>query len=144
MAPTGAVACPVSSRHAPGADRSAAGWRISFSVRFLQYASATVLLLYAGNLTEDELPRRRLAWLLGLVAIYATVGGLGGVAAPHLSFTSPLAVVIPKHLQQNNLVLAMMHPGLAQIHNIVGGVPGRPDAPFVYTNEWGNSLGILL
>ena len=38
----------------------------------------------------------------------------------------------------------MMHPGLAQIHNIVGGVPGRPDAPFVYTNEWGNSLGILL
>jgi len=128
----GTVPSPVSNR------------LISFSVRGLQFAAETVLLLYAGNLTEDELPRRRLAWMLGLVAIYATVGGLGGTLAPHVGFTSPLAMVIPKHLQQNNLLQAMMHPGLAQIQNIVGGVPGRPDAPFVYTNEWGNSLGILL
>ena len=128
----GTVPSPVSNR------------LISFSVRGLQFAAETVLLLYAGNLTEDELPRRRLAWMLGLVAIYATVGGLGGTVAPHVGFTSPLAVVIPKHLLQNNLLQAMMHPGLAQIQDIVGGVPGRPDAPFVYTNEWGNSLGILL
>lgn len=117
---------------------------ISYSIRGLQYAAVTVLLLYAGNLTEYELPRRRLAWLLGLVAIYATIGGLGGVAAPHLTFTSPLGALIPKHLQQNNLLQAMMHPGLAQVQNIIGGATGRPDAPFLYTNEWGNSLGILL
>jgi hypothetical protein len=117
---------------------------ISYTVRALQYAAATVLLLYAGNLTEDELPRRRLAWMLGLVAIYATVGGLAGTVAPHVSFTSPLAAVIPKHLQQNNLLAALMHPSFAQIQNIIGGVPGRPDAPFTYTNEWGNSLGLLL
>ena len=46
------------------------------------YAGLTVILLYAGNLTEAELPRRRLAWLLGLVGLYATIGGLGGVLAP--------------------------------------------------------------
>jgi hypothetical protein len=88
----GTVPSPVSNR------------LISFSVRGLQYAAVTVLLLYAGNLTEDELPRRRLAWMLGLVAIYATVGGLGGTVAPHVGFTSPLAAVIPTHLQQNNLL----------------------------------------
>jgi O-antigen/teichoic acid export membrane protein len=117
---------------------------IAYSVRGLQFAAVTVLLLYAGNLTETELPRRRLAWMLGLVAIYATVGGLGGVVAPHVSFTSPLAAVIPKHLQQNNLLQQVLHPSLAQVHDLTGELPGRPDAPFTYTNEWGNCLGLLL
>ena len=68
---------------------------LSFADRGLTYLGLTVILLYAGNLTEAELPRRRLAWLLGLVGIYATLGGLGGVVAPPFQFTSPLAYVLP-------------------------------------------------
>jgi len=44
---------------------SAAGRLIPVSFRLVEYAALTVLLLYAGNLTEDELPRRRLVRLLG-------------------------------------------------------------------------------
>ena len=55
---------------------------LSFSNRTVNYGAATVLLLFACNLTERELPRRRLAWLLGLVALYTIGGGLAGMALP--------------------------------------------------------------
>ena len=38
---------------------------ISWALRAVQYLACTVILLYAGNLTERELPRRRLADLPG-------------------------------------------------------------------------------
>jgi hypothetical protein len=118
---------------------------ISFAVRGAGYLGVTVLLLFAGNLTEREFPRRRLAWLLGLVGLYTAVGGMAGVILPSFHFTSPLASIVPNRLLSNNLVLqAQMHPALSQIQSILGAPHGRPAAPFVYTNDWGNCLAILL
>lgn len=129
----GTVASPVSNRI------------VSYSVRLAEYLGVTVLLLFAGNLNERELPRRKLAWLLGLVAVYTVIGGLGGVLVSHLHFTAPLAALVPQRLEANNLVLqAQLHPSMAQIQGILGAARGRPDAPFVYTNEWGNCLALLL
>jgi polysaccharide biosynthesis protein PslJ len=117
---------------------------LSFADRGLTYLGLTVILLYAGNLTEAELPRRRLAWLLGLVGIYATIGGLGGVIAPHFQFTSPLAYVLPHSLQNNSLVQAAIYPSFSQVTDVLGVIEGRPKAPFEYTNTWGDCLTILL
>jgi hypothetical protein len=117
---------------------------ISYGDRTLNYLGVTVLLLYAGNLTEKELPRRRFAWLLGLMAIYTTVGGLAAMAAPHLQFNSPFLLALPKSVQSNTFIQASMHPGLAQLQNVLGTVGGRPKAPFDYTNLWGDCLTILL
>ena len=117
---------------------------ISFADRGLTYGGLTVILLYAGNLTEGELPRRRLAWLLGLVGIYATIGGLGGVIAPRFQFTSPLAHVLPRSVQANSLVQAALYPGFSQVTNLLGVTEGRPKAPFEYTNTWGECLTILI
>ena len=117
----------------------AASWLI-FAV---QYFAVTVLLVYAGNLTEDELPRKRLAWLLGLVGIYAIVGGLAGVIAPGFSFTSPFAHVIPQSIQNADTALGtMLHPSLTQFQGFQG--HGRPSAPFTYTNGWGDAIASLL
>jgi hypothetical protein len=117
---------------------------ISYGVRTAGYLGDTALLLFAGNLTERELPRQRLAWLLGLVALYTIVGGLGGVFFAHFHFTTPLAAIVPNRLQANNLVLQeQLHPALAQLQSVLG-TSGRPDAPFAYTNEWGNCLALLL
>ncbi|MGH3226751.1 MAG: O-antigen ligase family protein, partial [Streptosporangiaceae bacterium] len=128
----GTLASPVSNRI------------ISFSVRIAGYLGATALLLFAGNLTEREMPRRRLAWLLGLVALYVIAGGLAGVFFKHLHFTAPLAAIVPNRLQANNLVLQVqLHPALSQLQSVLG-TSGRPDAPFAYTNEWGNCLALLL
>jgi hypothetical protein len=133
------------SATAPGTLSSPVATRVlSFSVRTAGYLAVTALLLYAGNLTERELPRQRLAWLLGLVAIYTTAGGLAGVLAPSLSFSSPLLLMLPHHVQSNPYILAEMHPSLAQVQNVLGGSNGRPDAPFAYTNTWGNCLALLL
>src|ERR1700722_10972368 len=63
---------------APGTIVSSSGSElISWSTRTLTYIGCTVILVYAGNLTERELPRKRLAWLLGLVGLFT--GVLGGV-----------------------------------------------------------------
>jgi len=129
----GTIASPVSNRV------------ISYTVRAGGYLGVTVLLIFVGNLTERELPRQRLAWLLGLVALYAIAGGVGGVLFANFHFTSPLAQLIPHRLQDSNLVLqAQLHPGLSQVQNVLGVAKGRPDAPFTFTNQWGNCLALLL
>ena len=117
---------------------------LSFLFRGLTYASLTVVLLYAGNLTEDELPRRKLAWLLGLVGIYTVIGGLGGVVAPSFQFTSPLAYVLPASMQSNTLLQQALYPSFSQVTDVLGVTSGRPKAPFEYTNAWGDCLTILL
>jgi hypothetical protein len=134
------------SQTAPGTVTSPTSHRlISWALRTLVYLAVTVVLLYAGNLTEHELPRRRLAFLLGLVGIYTAIGGLFGVIAPHTQFTSPLAYLFPQSIQTSNGLLQMMlHPGFSQVQNFLGFAEGRPRAPFDYTNMWGNCLAILL
>lgn len=117
---------------------------LSFADRGLTYAGLTVIMLYAGNLTEGELPRRRLAWLLGLVGIYATVGGVGGVLIPKFGFASPLSYVLPASVQNNSLIGAAMNPAFSQVTDVLGVMEGRPKAPFEYTNTWGDCLTILL
>jgi hypothetical protein len=130
---------------APGTVDSAVSHRIiSFVNRGTQYAGVTVLLLYAGNLTRQELSRQRLAWLLGLLAIYATAGGVLGMLDPGLQFSSPTLALMPSSLQSNVQIQAMMHPGLSQIQTVLGAPEGRPKAPFDYTNTWGNCLALLL
>jgi O-antigen/teichoic acid export membrane protein len=128
----GTAVSPLSSRLVSYGDRSAS------------YLAVTVLLLFAGNLTERECSRQRLAWLLGLVGIYAVVGGVGGVIHPSLQFTSPLAHVLPHSFTQNTLVQSWMHPGLSQTQSVLGSATGRPKAPFDYTNVWGDCITILL
>jgi hypothetical protein len=135
------------SQTAPDSVPSPTGSRIiSWALRTGVYFAVTVLLVYAGNLTEEELPRRRLAWLLGLVGIYTVIGGVLGVIDPHFQFTSPLAYLVPQSLMASNggLISMLLHPGFSQVQNILGYAVGRPRAPFDYTNMWGNSLAIML
>ena len=117
---------------------------IAWAVRIASYGGVTVLLLYVGNLTETEFPRRRLAWQLGLFALYAVIGGLGGVVAPHFAFTSPMGLVLPHSVKASTLGQSIMHPGLAQVSGFGGTARGRPEAPFDYTNTWGNAVVLLL
>ena len=90
---------------------------LSFADRGLTYAGLTVILLYAGNLTEAELPRRRLAWLLGLVGIYTIDRRPRRRAPPRaFQFTSPLAYVLPHSMQANTLIQRRPVPRLLAGH----------------------------
>jgi hypothetical protein len=130
---------------APETVRSPLSHRVlSFANRAADYGGVTVLLLFAGNLTERELPRRRLAWLLGLLAVYTVAGGVAGVLDPGFEFNSPAIALLPHSVQNNSFIQASMHPGFAQVQNVIGVAQGRPKAPFDYTNTWGNCLSLLL
>ena len=131
---------------APGTVPSAVSHRvISYGNRNLNYLGVTIMLLYAGNLTERELPRKRFAWMFGMLALYTTVGGLAGMAMHHFQFESPFYYILPKSFQANTFIQAQARPGFAQVQNVFGGgANGRPKAPFDYTNFWGDCLTILL
>jgi hypothetical protein len=130
---------------APGTVASPVSHRVlSYINRLASYGGVTVLLLYTGNLTEHELTRRRLAWMLGLVGVYAVAGGVAGMLMPHLQFSSPLLHLLPKSARVNPYIQASMEPGLSQVQNVLGSAAGRPKAPFDYTNIWGDCLTVLL
>jgi len=130
----GTIESPVSNRLVAYADRTAS------------YLAITVLLLFIGNLTSGEFPRRKLAWLLGLLAIYATALGVAGIFLPNLAFSSPLLAFVPSSLQDNAFILAQMHPALNQVQNVFGTLiyQSRPKAPFDYTNAWGECLTLTV
>lgn len=135
------------SLHAPGTvDSSVSNRAIAFLVRGMTYLALTVLLLFVGNLKESELPRRKLAWLLGLLGIYTAVFGVAGIVAPSFEFSSPMLYVLPHRLQANAFIQAQMHPALTQLQNVFGQTTqqGRPKAPFPYTNSWGDCLTLTI
>ncbi len=115
----------------------------SWALRAVTYVAVTIILLYAGNLTESELSRKRLAWLLGLVAVYTLLFGLAAIADPSFQFTSPLAKLVPNSIQRADVTIyAELHPAFSQKQSFGG--TGRIAAPFTYSNGWGDNLAILL
>jgi hypothetical protein len=117
---------------------------LAVGYRLLMYVSLTVLLVYVGNLTEDELPRRRLVRLLGWLFGVTVAGGLLGMVAGTFEFTSPVELLLPSDIRNKGFVQSLVHPYAAQIMDLVGGQAPRPAAPWGYTNTWGNNFCLLV
>jgi hypothetical protein len=117
---------------------------ISVFYTLVSYLAATIVLLYIGNLTEEEFPRQRLVRQLGAFFCIVVAGGLLGMLAPQLQFTSPVELLLPGSVRTNGFVQSLVHPVAAQVSDILGYSSPRPAAPFGYTNMWGNCLALLL
>ncbi len=129
----------------PGTLPDTAGSRlISVAFNVAGYLSATVILLYAGNLTEQEFPRRRLVRQLGFFFVVVVAGGLLGVLAPNFQFTSPVEMLLPESVTEVGFVRSLVHPASSQLQEVLGFTSPRPAAPFGYTNTWGNCVALLL
>lgn len=130
---------PAGTLAGSGTDRLAgAGFRVG------GYLSLTVLLLYAGNLREDELPRRRLVALLAWLFVVTVAGGLVGTFAGQAAITSPVELLLPPELRGNGFVESLVRPYAAQVMDVGGGTVSRPAAPWGYTNTWGNNFLLLV
>jgi hypothetical protein len=112
--------------------------------KLAMYVALTVLLIYAGNLTEVEMPRRRLIRLLAWLFVVTVAGGLLGAVAGGFQFTSPVEWLLPVGVRNKGFVQSLVHPYAAQIMDIVGGAKPRPAAPWGYTNTWGNNFCLLV
>lgn len=69
---------------------------VSVAFNLAGYLAATVVLLYAGNLREDEFPRRRLVRQLGWLFVVVVAGGLLGTFAPRFELTSVTELLLPR------------------------------------------------
>jgi hypothetical protein len=125
-------------------DEHASGRLLGVGYRLIQYLALTVLLVYAGNLTEAELSRRRLVRLLAWLFAVTVAGGLLGVFAGHFEFTSPVELLLPSHVRNKGFVQSLVHPYAAQVMDVVRDAHPRPAAPWGYTNTWGNNFCLLV
>lgn len=119
------------------------GRLIGFTFRALLYFSATVIFIYVYN-ARAAITKETVGRLASQFLAIMTVGGFFGVAAPLLSFKTPLAYLLPPALRDNEFVHEMVVRRVTQF-NPDAWAPGspRPSAPFVYTNGWGYAYAII-
>ncbi|MFF5206632.1 hypothetical protein [Streptosporangium sp. NPDC000396] len=121
-----------------------AGRLIGYLMRLFLYVSLMIMVLYLGNLTEQELPQLTLVRMLGALFVTTVAGGLLGVFAPHADFTSPVERVLPGWVSGNPFVHNLIHPTTAQVQKVLGHASPRPEAPFEWANAWGSNVSVLL
>ncbi|QSB15904.1 hypothetical protein JQS43_06110 [Natronosporangium hydrolyticum] len=121
------------------------GRYLAFGMRLADYLVAAVVLLFVGNLTERELPTRRvIRWLCTFFTV-TVAGGVAGLVLPPVQVPTLGQLVLPGALLSNDFVRQLTTVSFAQWHSIVGEqLEPRPAAPFPWTNTWGYVLSLLL
>jgi hypothetical protein len=121
-----------------------AGRIFPWAYRMAWFLAATVAMLYIGNTTEQELPRKRIVLLMAWMFVITVAGGYAGQFLYRLEFPSLMEVILPSPLASNAFLASLIHPGLAQLQDILGYENPRPKAPFEYANSWGANFGMFL
>ena len=116
---------------------------VSVAFNLAGYIAVTVILLYAGNLSERDYPRMRMVRQLGGLFVVTVLGGLAGTFS-NIEFTSPVELLLPPSVRADGFVRSLVHPSTAQLQDVLGYEAPRPAAPFGYTNGWGFCLSVLL
>ena len=130
--------------NAPGAVPGASAARYAtWAFRLGWYITATVSLLYVGNM-RAELSTQRITRTLGVMFLVVAGGGWLGIVAPHLEFPSLLELVLPNSLARIPFVDFLIHPQVAQLYDGAASQTPRPSAPFAYSNIWGLNFACYL
>lgn len=117
---------------------------LSWAFRLFWLVASTVVLLFIGNSSQRALSDRTVITLLAMLFATTVMGGYAGIFLSNLDFPSLLEVALPHSITSNTFVKSQIHPGLAQVQDILGYSSPRPKAPFEYANSWGANYGLLL
>lgn len=121
---------------------TASGRMVAVVFRLGQYVALTVFLVYLGN--RRALSQGTHVKLLGWLFVVTVAGGLLGTFAGTFEFTSPVEMLLPKHIAKMGFVQSLVHPSAAQVMDLIGDPKPRPAAPWGYTNTWGNNYCLLV
>lgn len=120
------------------------GRLIGFSYRYLTYVATFVIFVYIYN-ARALLSLDRVLGYLTVFWTWVVAGGYLGLMFPTFVIRTPLAMVLPSSLLQNDLVHSMVIRRLTQFNpDSWAYIDPRPSAPFLYTNNWGNAFSLLL
>ncbi len=121
------------------------GRYLAYFQRMADYVTALIVLLYVGNLSERELPAKRVAKMLAALFVIVVLGGMLSLFVPHITIVTPIAHVLPGSLKANAFVQHLVTVQFAQYQDVLAQLTGaRPAFPFQYTNTWGEALLLLL
>lgn len=120
------------------------GRMLGFGVRFAQFASIGVILLYVVS-AAATLTLRRLVAGLTFTWLFVIVGGYLGMLWPDVTLSATIGQLLPGVLRENEYVNDLVFPPLAEVQTPYGAEEPfkRPSAPFAYTNGWGAAIAIL-
>lgn len=117
---------------------------LTFSWRASIYLASTVIFLYVFNASRDDLPARRLVYVLAAFWVLTVVGGLLGMAFPNRTLPSLLGTILPNRLSSSSFVRALVTPSTTGGNAFAGTGIFRVKAPFIYTNQWGSAFALTL
>lgn len=112
------------------------GAYFTWAYRFGWYLSATVFMLYIGNM-RAELSSERVTRALSMFFLTIVAGGWMAIVTPSLEFPSLLEVLLPHSIAQVDFVNFLIHPTVVQNYEASAAGFARPSAPFAYANFWG-------
>jgi hypothetical protein len=115
-----------------------------FGYRVTWYVACTVALLWVYGTPSTSFSFRRISSSFAVLFVVTTVGGVLGLLFATADFPSVVEAVLPRSLAQNNFIQELVHPGLADVEEVLGRAGARPKAPFPFTNTWGSCLALLL
>jgi hypothetical protein len=119
------------------------GRYLAWAQRLGDFLTAAIILLYVGNLSERELPTKRVVKMLSALFLMVVVGGYLGMLLPNTTLQSPMSHVLPHSLKANSFVQLLTTVQFAQVQDVIGSPKPRPDFPFTYTNGWGEAVVLL-
>jgi polysaccharide biosynthesis protein PslJ len=117
---------------------------VGYLQRLADILSVGIVLLYYVNarerLTADGVIR-------ALVVLWVSIVVLGLIATqfPEVRLTTPVGLLLPEAIRDNDLVYQLVSPRMAEVQRPWGAAEpfNRPAAPFPYANSWGAAYTIL-
>lgn len=117
---------------------------VGYSFRFANVLAVGIALLYVCNARERVSARRVLGGLT-VVWFMVVLGGYLGLLFPEVRIETPTASVLPGVLTDNDYVVDLVRPPLAEVQRPWGAPEPfvRPSAPFPYANGWGAAVALF-
>jgi hypothetical protein len=112
------------------------------------FGAATVVFLYAFNLSQEELPDHVIIWIVALFWVAVALSGLLGVLTGTTEFPSLAAEIVNPAPETDLDILTQVRfaDGLKGGEpSLTGGFfPHRPSGIFPYANHWGSAVIMFL